>query len=387
MTKRIAILGSTGSIGRNALRVIDSLGEDYRVTALSAHSNVSLLAEQVRKYKPLCAAITDESRLDALAEAVRPVSVEILGGAESLRQIAEHSEVDLVLAAVVGAAGLPALLTGAARGKTLAIANKEPLVMAGQILTALARRHGATIIPVDSEHSAIFQAMKAGTREEVGRIILTASGGPFRTATAEQMRNATLEDALNHPTWDMGPKVTIDSATMMNKALEVIEARWLFDTAVDKIDVLIHPESVVHSLVEFVDGSVVAQLGTPDMCLPIQYALTYPRRVRGIAAHLELHELGRLTFHAPDLKLFRALALGYEAARAGGAAPVVLNAANEAAVAGFLAGRTKFCAIPELIEHCLNRHKFKSAASLEEIIEADRWARNEVAECLSRGII
>jgi 1-deoxy-D-xylulose-5-phosphate reductoisomerase len=217
-------------------------------------------------------------------------------------------------------------------------------------------------------------------------VILTASGGPFRMATAEQIRNATLQDALNHPTWNMGPKITIDSATMMNKALEVIEARWLFDMPTEKIDVLIHPESIVHSLVEFVDGSVVAQLGTPDMCLPIQYAMTYPKRVKGITSHLKLHELGKLTFHAPDMKLFRALALGFEAARAGGAAPVILNGANEAAVGQFLAGRIKFHEIVELIEHCLNKHNYNSAASLDEIIEIDRWARNEVAECLSHKV-
>jgi len=300
--------------------------------------------------------------------------------------IASLAEVDLVLAAVVGAAGLPAILAAAEKGKTLAIANKEPLVMAGELLTSAARRHNAAILPVDSEHCAIFQALKAGSREEVSKIILTASGGPFRTATAEQIKNATLADALNHPTWNMGRKITIDSATMMNKALEIIEARWLFDMPVDKIDVLIHPESIVHSLVEFIDGSVIAQLGTPDMCLPIQYALTYPKRFKGIANHLKLHELGKLTFHSPDMKLFRALALGFEAARAGGAAPVVLNAANEAAVAEFLAGRIKFHMIVELIEHCLDKNKFRSTASLDEILAADRWARNEVVECLSHKV-
>jgi 1-deoxy-D-xylulose-5-phosphate reductoisomerase len=386
MKKRIAILGSTGSIGRNALKVVDSLGEDYCIVALSAHSNVELLAEQVRRYKPLYVAVTDDSRAEALKKALTPIRAQILAGAAGMTQIAELDEVDLVLAAVVGAAGLPAILAGAKKGKTLAIANKEPLVMAGRILTETAGQYGATILPVDSEHCAIFQAMMAGAHDEVSKVILTASGGPFRKATAEQIRNATLQDALNHPTWNMGPKITIDSATMMNKALEVIEARWLFDMPAEKIDVLIHPESIVHSLVEFVDGSVMAQLGTPDMCLPIQYALTYPKRVKGITSHLKLHELGKLTFHAPDMKLFKALAFGFEAARAGGAAPVILNAANEAAVAQFLAGRIKFHEIVELIEHCLNKHNYSSAASLDEIIEADRWARNEVVECLSHRV-
>jgi 1-deoxy-D-xylulose-5-phosphate reductoisomerase len=387
MTKHIAILGSTGSIGTSALRVIDSLGEEYRVVALSAHTNWQLLADQAMRYRPLCVAIGDESKARQLSDMLSPIGVQVLAGAAALTQIAEMSEVDLVLAAVVGAAGLPAIMAGAHKGKTLAIANKEPLVMAGSILTETARQHGATILPVDSEHCAIFQALKAGAHEEVSKIILTASGGPFRTATAEQIRNATLQDALNHPTWNMGPKITIDSATMMNKALEVIEARWLFDMPVGRIDVLIHPESIVHSLVEYVDGSVIAQLGTPDMCLPIQYALTYPRRLKGIANHLKLHELGKLTFHAPDMKLFRALALGFEAARAGGAAPTILNAANEAAVAQFLAGNIKFHRIVELIEHCLGKQNNNKAASLEEVIEVDRWARNEVVECLKLQVL
>jgi 1-deoxy-D-xylulose-5-phosphate reductoisomerase len=386
MAKRIAILGSTGSIGRNALKVIDSLGEGYEVAALSAHSNVELLAEQVKKYRPSFVAVTDASKADRLAKAILPVRTEILAGPSGMTTIAESGDVDLVLAAVVGAAGLPAILAGAKKGKTLAIANKEPLVMAGSILTETVRQYGATILPVDSEHCAIFQSMKSGSHDEVSKVILTASGGPFRTATAEQIRNATLEDALNHPTWNMGPKITIDSATMMNKALEVIEARWLFDMPVDRIDVLIHPESIVHSLVEFVDGSVIAQLGTPDMCLPIQYALTYPKRFKGMTSHLKLHELGKLTFHAPDLELFRALALGFEAAKAGGLAPAIMNAANEAAVAQFLAGKIKFHTIVELIEHCLDKHPSRSAASLDEVIEADRWARNEVVECLKQKV-
>ena len=235
-------------------------------------------------------------------------------------------------------------------------------------------------MPVDSEHSAIFQAMQAGSREEVSKIILTASGGPFRERSVEDIQNVTLSEALSHPVWDMGPKITIDSATMMNKALEVIEAHWLFDMPVERIEVLIHPESIVHSLVEFVDGSVIAQLGEPDMCLPIQYALTYPARLVGIAKRLRLEEVGKLTFERPNLQMFRALSLGYEAARTGGSAPVVFNAANEAAVQEFLAGRIKFVSIVELIEHCLNKHNVKSRVSLEELLEADAWARREVSE-------
>jgi len=277
---------------------------------------------------------------------------------------------------------LPAVLAAAKKGKTLAIANKEPLVIAGGMLTETARQNRATILPIDSEHSAIFQAMQAGNPSEINKIILTASGGPFRDATPEEIKNVSLEQALAHPTWNMGPKITVDSATMMNKALEIIEAAWLFDTDPDKIDVLIHPESIVHSMVEFVDGSVIAQMGTPDMTLPIQYALTYPKRVKGITNRLKLDELGKLTFKKPNLQTFRALNLGFEVARQGGSVPVVFNAANEAAVEEFLAGRIKFAMIVELIEHCLNKHDAKSSVSLDELLEADAWARSEVIEYL-----
>ena len=314
------------------------------------------------------------------------LDVEILAGPDSLTEIAQLEQVDVVLTAVVGAVGLPAVLAAAQKGKTLAIANKEPLVVAGELLTEAARENGSTILPVDSEHSAIFQAMQAGSRDEVSKIILTSSGGPFRKATVEDIENVTLEEALSHPVWDMGPKITVDSATMMNKALEVIEARWLFDIAVEKIEVLIHPESIVHSLVEFVDGSVIAQLSRPDMCLPIQYALTYPARVAGTAERLRLDELGKLTFEKPNFQTFRALSLGFEVARAGGTAAAVFNAANEAAVQEFLAGRIKFVSIVELIEHCLNKHSLKRRVSLEELLEADAWARREVIECLKEKI-
>jgi 1-deoxy-D-xylulose-5-phosphate reductoisomerase len=382
--KRIAIFGSTGSIGRNSLRVIDALGSGYEVVALSGHSNVELLAEQARKYRPRYVAVTNGDYVDGLGELVGDLGIEILAGPEAMTEIAELDEVDVVLSAIVGAAGLPALLAAAENGKTLAIANKEPLVIAGELLTGTARENGGLILPVDSEHSAIFQAMQAGAHEEVRKVILTASGGPFRTATMEEIREVTLEQALSHPTWNMGPKITIDSATMVNKAFEVIETRWLFDVPMEKIDVLVHPESIVHSLVEFVDGSVVAQLGLPDMCLPIQYALTYPERVEGIAERLRLEKIGKLTFEEPDLEKFRALAVGFEVGRMGGSAPVVFNAANEVAVDEFLAGRIKFVTIVELIEHCLNKHDLKRRVSLEEIYEADAWARREVIECLKQ---
>ena len=378
MAKQIAILGSTGSIGRNALRVIDALGSGYSVIALSAHSKIELLAEQARLYKPKFVAVTNSAYVSQLRELVSDLDVEVLAGPDGLVEIAQLQEADIVLTAVVGAAGLPAVLKAAKCGKQLAIANKEPLVVAGELLLSEAKKNSSVILPVDSEHSAIFQAMQSGTREEVDKIILTASGGPFRGAAFEDIQNVTLEQALAHPVWNMGPKITIDSATMMNKAFEIIEARWLFDIPVDRIDVLIHPESIVHSLVEFVDGSVVAQLGEPDMCLPIQYALTYPQRIAGIAKRLRLEQMGKLTFEKPDLKTFRALPLAYEVARTGGTAAAVFNAANEAAVEEFLAGGIEFVNIVELIEHCLNKHDVKTSASLEDLLEADAWARKEV---------
>ncbi|MFH1717645.1 MAG: 1-deoxy-D-xylulose-5-phosphate reductoisomerase [Planctomycetota bacterium] len=380
MVRQIAILGSTGSIGKNALRVIDALGPQYRVLALSAHSSVELLAEQTRRYKPRFIAVTDADYAERLAELVGDLDVQILAGPEGVIEIAELEEADVVLTAVVGAAGLPAVLAAAHKGKRLAIANKEPLVIAGELLRKVTDENGGVILPVDSEHSAVFQAMQSGSLDEVKRIVLTASGGPFRQTSTEDIRNVTLEQALAHPVWDMGPKITIDSATMMNKAFEIIEAHWLFDMPLEKIEVLVHPESIVHSLVEFVDGSTIAQLGEPDMCLPIQYALTYPERLAGIAKSLRLEEIGKLTFEKPNLDTFRSLSLGYEVARTGGTAPVVFNAANEAAVGEFLAGRIRFVNIVELIEHCLNRHDVKTTVSLEDVFEADAWARREVTE-------
>jgi len=384
VTKQIAILGSTGSIGSNALEVIDALGAGYQVVALSAQTSVRLLADQARRYRPGFIAVTDADYAQQLAELVVGLDVEILVGPQGLVQIAELEQVDVVLAAVVGAAGLPALLAAGRRGKRLAIANKEPLVIAGELLREETQKHGGIILPVDSEHSAVFQAMQSGTREEVKRIILTASGGPFRQATVEELQEVTAEQALSHPVWNMGPKITVDSATMMNKAFEIIEARWLFDMPVDRVEVLIHPESIVHSLVEFVDGSTIAQLGEPDMRLPIQYALTYPARVAGIAKELRLEEIGTLTFAKPDFRTFRSLSLAYEVAQAGGTAPVVFNAANEAAVEEFLAGRIKFVSIVDFIEHCLDKHNIKTKVSLEELLEADAWARREVTELAPR---
>jgi 1-deoxy-D-xylulose-5-phosphate reductoisomerase len=371
-------------VGRKALRVIDALGPEYVITALSAHTSVELLAEQARRHRPKFVAITNADYLGPLRRLVEDLDAEILAGPDSLIEIAGLDEIDIVLTAVVGAAGLPSALAAVRSGKRLAIANKEPLVIAGELLTKTGRENGCTILPVDSEHSAVLQAMQAGTCQEVRRIILTGSGGPFRTAGPEDLQNVTLDQALAHPVWNMGPKITIDSATMMNKAFEVIEARWLFDMPVEKIEVLVHPESIVHSLVEFVDGSVIAQMGEPDMCLPIQYALTYPARVPGVGKSLRLEEIGKLTFERPNFETFRALPLGFEVARTGGTAPVVFNAANEAAVKEFLAGRIRFVNIVELIEHCLDKHDVKMHVTLEELLETDAWARREVVTSLRR---
>ncbi len=378
--KRVAILGSTGSIGRNALRVIEALGPGYEVFALTANTKVDLLAKQVQQFQPTFAAVTDRACAGQLTKLVADTDTEVLAGSSSLETIASMDEVDIVVMAVVGAAGLPAVLAAARSGKRIAVANKEPLVVAGELLMQEAAEGGAEVIPVDSEHSAIFQAMQAGRREDVSKILLTTSGGPFRGFSEADLQSVTLEQALAHPTWAMGPKITIDSATMMNKALEVIEARWLFDTPTEQIEVVVHPESIVHSLVEFVDGSIIAHLGKPDMCIPIQYALTYPARAAGVGEPLSLGEIGRLTFEKPNMDVFRALKLGFEVAQAGGAAAAVFNAANEAAVGEFLARRIKFMNIVELIEHCLDKYTVPHRVGLEELLEADAWARREVAQ-------
>lgn len=389
MPKKIAILGSTGSIGRNALKVIDALNGRFEVTALTAHNNIELLAEQVKKYNPKIAVVTNSEKFEQFKKIMekpchsdgRANHTEIYS---DLSAAACGKDIDIVIAAVVGAAGLEAILAAAKAGKILAIANKEPLVIAGALLTKTAKESGAKILPVDSEHSAVFQSLQAGDVKEVSRIILTASGGPFRGATKEQIQNATIEQALAHPTWNMGKKITVDSATMMNKALEVIEAKWLFDVPVEKIDILVHPESIVHSMVEFVDGSVIAQMSAPDMCLPIQYALTFPHRVKGITKHLRLEEIGRLTFEKPDMEVFKALKIGYDVAKQDGTAAAVFNAANEAAVKEFLEGKIKFVNIVELIERCLDKHSVKKNAGLEDLLMADNWARNEVNEWLKK---
>ncbi len=374
MEKGIAVLGATGSVGRNALAVIDSLRERFHVVGLTANTNSSLLAELVERYRPRYAALADKARAEELRSAC-PAETRVMSGIEGVLEVASAPEADIVLSAIVGAAGLKPVLAAVERGKTVALANKEPLVMAGGIITALAKEHGATLLPVDSEHNAIFQCLCGNRDQEVSKIVLTASGGPFYNESPESLEFVTPEQALDHPTWDMGKKISVDSATLMNKGLEVIEAHWLFGVDVERIEVVIHPSSVVHSMVEFVDGSIIAQLGRSDMRLPIQYALTYPERTKSAVERLSITEVSPLEFFKPAIERFPCLGLAYEAARAGGTMPAVLNAANEVAVEEFLERRLGFCDIPKVIERVMSEHSPTREPTLEQVLDADAWAR------------
>lgn len=377
--KNIAILGSTGSIGQNTLEVIRASGDRMRVIALTAHTRLKEVVEQARRCRPKWIVITSPKAADGFDFSGVPAGTEVVVGAECVEQIVAAAEVDIVVAAMVGSAGLRGTWAALEAGKTVALANKETLVMAGPLVMELAARRGGRLLPVDSEHSAVFQAIQGHERGEVRRIVLTASGGPFRRHTREQLQHVTVEEALNHPNWDMGPKITVDSATMMNKALEIIEARWLFDLPAEQIDVVVHPQSIVHSMVEFVDGSVLAQLSPPDMKLPIQYALTWPERVVGPAERIDWTQAFRLEFEPPDLERFPALSLGFEAARRGGTAGAVLNAANEAAVAAFLDRRLPFHEIVPACQAVLDRHSYEAQPTLARLLELDGWARQEIA--------
>ncbi len=378
-TRNVAILGSTGSIGRSTLDVIRASGGRLRVVALSAHCRLDALVQQAGEYGPYWVIATD--RVSGAAHDWRglPSRTQWLLGHENLCAVVQKPEVDVVVAAIVGSAGLTSTWAAIEAGKTVALANKETLVVAGPLVMDLARRHGAAIVPVDSEHSAVFQCLQAGRRSEVRRVILTASGGPFRDRPAEQLAHVTVAEALAHPTWDMGPKVTVDSATMMNKAFEIVEARWLFDLQPEQVEVVIHPQSVVHSMVEFQDGSVLAQLSPPDMRLPIQYALSYPERWEGVSARLDTAAALRLEFLSVDHGRFPAIGLGLEVARVGGTTGVVLNAANEAAVACFLDGRLGFQDIVPACQAVLQQHHFDPTPTLDELVRLDAWAREEVS--------
>jgi 1-deoxy-D-xylulose-5-phosphate reductoisomerase len=374
----VAILGSTGSIGSSTLEVIAESHGRLAAYALTAHRRLDRALAQAQALNPRWLVATSEASARDFSWAGLPPATELLVGQEGVQQVVTDPAVDIVVAAMVGSAGLWGTWAALDAGKRVALANKETLVMAGPLVMELARVRGAELIPVDSEHSAIFQALSAGRHEEVRRVVLTASGGPFRDCSAQQMAGVTVEQALAHPTWDMGPKITIDSATMMNKALEIIEARWLFDLAPDQIEVLIHPQSIVHSLVEFKDGSVVAQMSPPDMRLPIQFALEYPRRREGVADRFDWSQAFQLEFRPPDPERFPALALGHEVSRAGGTAGAVINAANEAAVQAFLDGQIRFHEIVTACRAVLDQHDFDPQPTLEQLTQLDVWARQEV---------
>ena len=376
--KNIAVLGSTGSIGRNALEVIANSGGELSAQVLSAHNNLDLLREQAIRFRPRRIVLTDAEKAGRFDRSALPADIELLVGSEGISLAVSDPDIDVVLSAIVGSAGLQGTWAALEAGKTVALANKESLVVAGPLVMRLAVERHAQILPVDSEHSAVFQAMQSGRGSEIARVILTASGGPFRTRTIEELAQVSIAEALAHPTWDMGPKVTIDSATLMNKALEIIEARWLFDISSQKIDVMIHPQSLVHSMVEFVDGSVIAQLSPPDMKLPIQYALTWPARCRGVASRVDWRRAMHLDFEPPDLQRFGALELGLEVARQGGTSGAVLNGANEAAVEAFLDGRLGFHQIVPVCREILQNHNFDPNPTLAGVLAMDRWAHQEV---------
>lgn len=375
--KQIAVLGSTGSIGTSCLDVVEAHRERMRCVAIVANRNWEVLAKQAERHRPRWAVISDESLKNSVPRDAFPRETELLFGNAAVDRVASDPSVETVVAGIVGAAGLKSTWAALEAGKRVAFANKETLVVAGPLVTALAARSGGSLVPVDSEHSAVFQALQAGNRSDLRRIVLTASGGPFRGYSSAQMRDVTPKMAMAHPTWAMGPKVTVDSATMMNKALEMIEAKWLFGLDVDQIGVMIHPQSIVHSFVEFRDGSVVAQLSPPDMRLPIQYALTWPERWEGISPRVNWSSTMSLDFAPPDLEAFPALGLGYEVARRGGTCGAVLNAANEIAVERFLAGQLRFTDIPRLCRSVLEAHHFDPSPSLSQLLEMDQWTRGE----------
>ncbi len=379
--RNIAILGSTGSIGRSTLSVIRASNGKLNAVGLSAHNRLEMLCQQARELAttPHWIAATDVNVAGRFDWSSLPSTVRVLEGHDSLCDWIQRSDVDVVVAAIVGSAGLTSTWAAIEAGKTVALANKETLVVGGPLVMALARKHNATILPIDSEHSAVFQCLRAGNRKDVRRIILTASGGPFRELPVDQLQDVTVRQALAHPTWDMGPKVTIDSATMMNKALEIIEARWLFDLSPDQIEVVVHPQSIIHSMVEFQDGSLIAQLSPPDMRLPIQYALTYPDRWAVPAPSMNWQQSFQLELLPPDPERFPALALGHEVARVGGTSGAVLNAANEAAVAGFLGGHVGFMDIVPACHAVLQHHDYDPNPTLDTLLKCDRWAREEVA--------
>ena len=375
--KQVTVLGSTGSIGLNSLKVIESNPDKYTIRALAAGRNIDLLLKQVEKFHPIGVAILEKDHADRVKRRLKRNSVtEVLSGAEGFIHLATLKEVDTVISAMTGAAGLVPTYAAIKAGKDIALANKETIVMAGPLVLDQAKKQGVSILPIDSEHSAVLQSLQGHPREDIRRIILTASGGPFRDLPLEKIETVTPAQALNHPTWNMGHKISIDSATMMNKGLEVIEAKWLFDLRIDQISIVIHPQSIIHSMVEYRDGSIIAQLGIPDMITPISYALSYPRHFETHLPALNLNEIGMLSFEKPDMKRFKCLELAIKAAEIGGSMPAVLNGANEIAVDSFLKGEIGFLQIPLLIEKTMKANNSFPVNTIQEVMEVDTWARD-----------
>ncbi len=381
--KRLTILGSTGSIGRSTLDVVANNRQDFTVAALSAGRNIDLLESQIKTFTPDVVAVADEKTALALRKRVN--GVQVLAGPEGINSVASYDRADFVISSIVGSAGLMPTIAAIRAGKTVGLANKEALVMAGSIVMAEARKRGVKIIPVDSEHSAVFQCIEGHKRSGIRRIILTASGGPFVGKKKTELRDITAKEALRHPNWSMGKKISIESATLMNKGLEVIEACWLFDMPPDKVSVLIHPQSIVHSLVEFIDRSCLAQMSMPDMRGPISYALSYPDRIGDPIPPLALDEIGSLTFGKPDNEAFPCLSFAYDAIKAGGTAPCVLNASNEVAVNAFLAGRIGFNGISSVVRKTVDSHKAAPIDTLEDVMNADRWSRETAEKCIKES--
>ena len=381
--KNIGILGSTGSIGTQTLDVIDAIHGKFNIKYLTANQNVKKLAEQVKLYKPEIVCIVDENKLPELKNLLQNSASKIISGRQALLDIASRDNVDLCVNGLVGAIGMEPTIQSIKNGVDVALSNKESMVMAGEIINSLLEKHSCKLYPIDSEHSAIWQCLRGEKLSQIKRIVLTGSGGPFRNKPMEEFNSITVEQALTHPNWDMGNKITIDSATMMNKGLEVIEAFWLFNVKVNQIDIVVHPESIIHSMVEFVDGSVKAQLGVPDMKIPIQYALTYPSHLNANWDTLDLTSIGKLNFEKPDFKKFPCIRLAYESLQEGGSAPVVLNVANDIIVYNFLQGIIAFNDIPFLIEDTLNKHQWSTIPNIETINDISKWTKNHIQNQIS----
>jgi len=386
MSKKISILGSTGSIGLSTMDLVNRHPDKYDVIALAAGSNVDVLADQIKTLNPQLVSVKSEQDIKNLRSLIGSNSVEIMHGTKGAEEVASISDAEMVISAIVGAAGLLPTLKAIRTGKTIGLANKESMVIAGELMRGEASKNEVTILPVDSEHSALFQCLEGHRREDIRRLILTASGGPFLHKPAREFDQITLAQALKHPNWDMGAKITIDSATMMNKGLEVMEARWLFDITVDKIDICVHPQSIIHSMIEYIDGSVISQMGVPDMKVPIAYALSYPERIETGVPFLNLFEQKELTFFEPDFKKFPCLQIAYDVAKKGKTYPAVLNAANEEVVAAFLKETIPFISIPQYIDQTIQAHEAFELKGLDDILEADRWSREYTKNLLQKGL-